>query len=68
MEFCNKGMVRADPPPVMVKDHKITMYFLGPFPYSVTFLANPYFGYCTNYFGSSNKWIIFLFANIVWLI
>ena len=34
MEFCNKGMVWADtppPPPVMVKDHKITI-FLGPFP------------------------------------
>ena len=29
MEFCNKGMVRADtpPPPVMVKDHKITILF-----------------------------------------
>ena len=27
MEFCNKGMVRADsPPPVMVKDHKFTFY------------------------------------------
>ena len=28
MEFCNKGMVQADPtpppPPVMVKDHKFT--------------------------------------------
>ena len=35
MEFCNKGMVRADPPPppVMVKDHKITI-FLGPIPKS----------------------------------
>ena len=32
MEFCNKGMVRADPPPpVMVKDHKFTFIF-GPFP------------------------------------
>ena len=31
MEFCNKGMVRADPPPlpVMVKDHKFT-FFLDP--------------------------------------
>ena len=28
MEFCNKGMVRADPPPpVMVKDHKFTFFF-----------------------------------------
>ena len=31
MEFCNKGMVRADPPPpVMVKDHKITVFFWDP--------------------------------------
>ena len=27
MEFCNKGIVRADPPPVMVKDHKMTILF-----------------------------------------
>ena len=33
MEFCNKGMVRADPPPpVMVKDHKMTIYFFGTLP------------------------------------
>ena len=34
MEFCNKGMVQADPAPpqVMVKDHIFT-FFLGPFPY-----------------------------------
>ena len=31
MTFCNKGVVRADPPPVMVKDHIFT-FFLGPFP------------------------------------
>ena len=32
MEFCNKGMVRADPPPppVMVKDHKMTVFFGDP--------------------------------------
>ena len=32
MEFCNKGMVRADPPPppVMVKDHKFTFFFFDP--------------------------------------
>ena len=34
MEFCNKGMVRADPPPppVMVKDHKMTVFFGGTLP------------------------------------
>ena len=31
MEFCNKGVVRADPPPppVIVKDHTLTI-FLDP--------------------------------------
>ena len=41
MEFCNKGMVRADPPPVMVKDHKFTFFL--PFPYSVFFMLEHFF-------------------------
>ena len=33
MQFCNKGMVRADPPPSYGQyDHKITIFFFGPFP------------------------------------
>ena len=33
MEFCNKGMVQADPsPPIMVKDHKLTILFFGTLP------------------------------------
>ena len=33
MEFCNKGMVQADPlppPPVMVKDHIFYFFFWDP--------------------------------------
>ena len=30
-KFCNKGLVLADPPPSLVKDHTFTIFF-GPFP------------------------------------
>ena len=49
MEFCNKGMVRADPPPpVMVKDHKMTI-FLGPFPKCFKWINVIFLGTTTNW-------------------